>query len=177
MIIEAHVPARPGLYVANFSGAMKLGRSANLAMRTAQHFADGANRIWVSPPVRNVAAAEFHALYAAGLHGVRRGRTETFDQLSFDSAIEAVMEGIERSDCARPAAEIDLDALRVKRIRTHRVGPWLTRDETARRLRVSAPTIDRYARHGKLPRYFSPGGQARYRVEDIDALTTTREER
>jgi predicted site-specific integrase-resolvase len=53
-------------------------------------------------------------------------------------------------------------------------GPWLSRQDAADRLRVSAATIDRYARLGKLARYFSPGGQARYLTEDVDKLVTKR---
>lgn len=46
----------------------------------------------------------------------------------------------------------------------------LTTAEVAARLRVSVATVNRYAREGDLPAIALPGGQRRYRVEDVDAL-------
>lgn len=52
-------------------------------------------------------------------------------------------------------------------------GRWLTRAETAERLRVSLATVDRYARSGHLPIYRLPGegdGPRRFWSTDVDAL-------
>jgi excisionase family DNA binding protein len=46
----------------------------------------------------------------------------------------------------------------------------LTTTEVARRLRVSVATVNRYAREGDLRAIVLPGGQRRYRPEDVDAL-------
>jgi excisionase family DNA binding protein len=49
-------------------------------------------------------------------------------------------------------------------------GPWLTKAEAADRLRVDVRTIDRWVESGHLIRYTTPGGHARFRTEDVDAL-------
>lgn len=49
-------------------------------------------------------------------------------------------------------------------------GPWLTRAEAARRLRVNVRTVDRWVESGHLKRYETPGGHARFKVEDVDHL-------
>lgn len=46
----------------------------------------------------------------------------------------------------------------------------LTTAEVAVRLRVSVATVNRYARENKLRGVALPGGQRRYRTEDVDAL-------
>ena len=46
----------------------------------------------------------------------------------------------------------------------------LTTSEVADRLRVSVATVNRYAREGDLAAIQLPGGQRRYRSEDVDAL-------
>lgn len=46
----------------------------------------------------------------------------------------------------------------------------LTTAEVAARLRVSVATVNKYAREAALPAIVLPGGQRRYRVEDVDAL-------
>lgn len=51
----------------------------------------------------------------------------------------------------------------------------LTTAEVASRLRVSVATVNRYARDGDLPAIVLPGGQRRYRVEDVDALLSPTE--
>lgn len=51
----------------------------------------------------------------------------------------------------------------------------LTTSEVADRLRVSVATVNRYARLGELPAIVLPGGQRRYRAEDVDALLSPSE--
>jgi excisionase family DNA binding protein len=46
----------------------------------------------------------------------------------------------------------------------------LKTSEVAERLRVSVATVNRYARIGALEAVALPGGQRRYRAEDVDAL-------
>lgn len=46
----------------------------------------------------------------------------------------------------------------------------LTTAEVADRLRVSVATVNRYAREDLLAAITLPGGQRRYRAEDVDAL-------
>lgn len=46
----------------------------------------------------------------------------------------------------------------------------LTTAEVAARLRVSVATVNRYARDGDLAAITLPGGQRRYKAEDVDAL-------
>lgn len=46
----------------------------------------------------------------------------------------------------------------------------LTTAEVAERLRVSVATVNRYARIGDLPAIVLPGGQRRYRLEDVNRL-------
>lgn len=46
----------------------------------------------------------------------------------------------------------------------------LTTSEVAERLRVSVATVNRYAREDLLPAITLPGGQRRYRPEDVDRL-------
>lgn len=48
----------------------------------------------------------------------------------------------------------------------------LTTVEVAERLRVSVATVNRYAREGDLIAITLPGGQRRYRLEDVDRLLT-----
>jgi excisionase family DNA binding protein len=48
--------------------------------------------------------------------------------------------------------------------------PLLTTSEVADALRVSVATVNRYARCGDLPAIVLPGGQRRYRAEDVDKL-------
>lgn len=48
---------------------------------------------------------------------------------------------------------------------------WMTRKEAAEYLRVSLPTIDRYAASGRLTKHTVPGGRAvRFKVTELDAL-------
>jgi excisionase family DNA binding protein len=51
----------------------------------------------------------------------------------------------------------------------------LTTQEVAERLRVSVATVNRYARLGDLPAIVLPGGQRRYRPEDVAALLSPAE--
>lgn len=54
-------------------------------------------------------------------------------------------------------------------------GPWLTRREAADRMRVSATTIDRYARDGVLTAHrASAYAHARYSAQEIDAVLSGR---
>ena len=46
----------------------------------------------------------------------------------------------------------------------------LTRAEVAEILRVSPYTVSRWADDGRLPHWKTPGGQLRFRREDIEAL-------
>lgn len=48
----------------------------------------------------------------------------------------------------------------------------LTTAEVAERLRVSVATVNRYAREDLLAAITLPGGQRRYRAEDVEALLT-----
>jgi excisionase family DNA binding protein len=50
----------------------------------------------------------------------------------------------------------------------------LTVVEAARRLHLSEGTVRRYADTGMLPVLWTPTGQRRFRVEDVDALLTAR---
>jgi excisionase family DNA binding protein len=48
---------------------------------------------------------------------------------------------------------------------------FLPRDEAARYMRVSASTIDRWAREGRIKRYRVEGTRSvRFKVEELDAL-------
>lgn len=46
----------------------------------------------------------------------------------------------------------------------------LTPGEVMRRLNVSRKTVDRYRRSGSLPAIKLPGGHARFRREDVEAI-------
>lgn len=46
----------------------------------------------------------------------------------------------------------------------------LTTTEVAERLRVSVATVNKYARKGALVAITLPGGQRRYRPEDVERL-------
>ena len=49
--------------------------------------------------------------------------------------------------------------------------PWKTRLEAAQYARTDVRTIDRWARDGKLRKYFVEGTRSvRYRTEDLDQL-------
>ena len=47
---------------------------------------------------------------------------------------------------------------------------WWSRTEVAAHLGVSTQTVYRWTRAGKLTAYRGPGGQYRYKIEDIDAI-------
>ncbi|CAL9611445.1 helix-turn-helix transcriptional regulator [Nocardiopsis dassonvillei] len=52
--------------------------------------------------------------------------------------------------------------------------PWLTPDEAADRLRVSADTLRRWRRHDTGPAWHRAGDRlVRYRTTDIDAWVTS----
>lgn len=50
---------------------------------------------------------------------------------------------------------------------------FLTIGEVARRSGLSVDTIRRYCSQGKLPYVRTPGGQRRFRAEDVDAMFDT----
>jgi predicted site-specific integrase-resolvase len=55
--------------------------------------------------------------------------------------------------------------------------PLLTTDDVMTRLRVSRRTVERYRRSidgqpPRLPTYRTPGGEPRFRAEDVEALIT-----
>jgi len=52
----------------------------------------------------------------------------------------------------------------------------LTTAEVAWRFRVDTKTVTRWTRAGKLTAIRTPGGQRRYRLGDIEALLTPRED-
>ena len=45
---------------------------------------------------------------------------------------------------------------------------WMTPRAVRKQLGVSEDTLRRWSNAGKLPSYATPGGQARYRREDIE---------
>ncbi len=47
---------------------------------------------------------------------------------------------------------------------------WLTRQQAADRLGVSARTLSRWVEHGRCPVHRTPGGRPRFRVDQVDAL-------
>lgn len=49
----------------------------------------------------------------------------------------------------------------------------LTTSGVARRLGVSLGTVRRWADHGHLPSYRTPGGQRRFSTEDVDAFVAS----
>ncbi len=51
----------------------------------------------------------------------------------------------------------------------------LTTSEVARRLGVSLGTVRRWADHGHLPTYRTPGGQRRFSAEDVEAFVASLE--
>jgi excisionase family DNA binding protein len=51
----------------------------------------------------------------------------------------------------------------------------LTTSEVARRLGVSLGTVRRWADHGHLPAYRTPGGQRRFSAEDVERFVASLE--
>lgn len=49
---------------------------------------------------------------------------------------------------------------------------YMTKQEAADYLRVSCATIDRYVRNDQLVAYKTPGGERRFRSEDVRTLLT-----
>ena len=52
---------------------------------------------------------------------------------------------------------------------THQTSPWLTTDQAAAYLRISKNTLYRWALSGAVKYHEGPGGNRRYRAEDLDA--------
>ena len=53
---------------------------------------------------------------------------------------------------------------------------FLTREQAAKYLGVSVPSLARWASHGSGPAYYKLGRLARYRKDDLDAFIETRRE-
>lgn len=64
----------------------------------------------------------------------------------------------------RPTTEI---------MKTGPTGEWLSRTEVARLFQVSASTVTRWAREGKVPAKRTPGGHYRYPAAEVRRLAGT----
>jgi len=175
-----------GLYVVQFRDHVKIGRSKLAPPRLRAHAQAGAQRIRLFFGPEAIVGAEAPALrVAAKLGRLRVGSYERFDGLTFDHASTVV--GIAAAHVLqRVAQDVEIDVGRLlayparlvpltvgndTRAPQHKTqGPWLTRAEAARRLRVDVRTIDRWVQGGHLIRYNTPGGHARFKAEDVDRL-------
>jgi excisionase family DNA binding protein len=54
--------------------------------------------------------------------------------------------------------------------------PLMTRQDVAARFRVHVRTVDEWARQGRLKTIHTPGGQRRFRPEDVDRFTDEQED-
>jgi excisionase family DNA binding protein len=51
------------------------------------------------------------------------------------------------------------------------ISKWMTRDEVAVELRISKPTVDRWAKSGRLTKHTVPGARAvRFERDEVEAL-------
>lgn len=58
-------------------------------------------------------------------------------------------------------------------MKTGPTGEWLSRTEVARLFQVSASTVTRWAREGKVPAKRTPGGHYRYPAAEVRRLAGT----
>jgi len=62
---------------------------------------------------------------------------------------------------------------RIEPVKTSSPGDWLSRTEVARLFQVSASTVTRWAREGKVPAKRTPGGHYRYPAAEVRRLAGT----
>ena len=62
---------------------------------------------------------------------------------------------------------------RTESMKTTSPGEWLSRTEVARLFQVSASTVTRWAREGKVPAKRTPGGHYRYPAAEVRRLAGT----
>lgn len=68
---------------------------------------------------------------------------------------------------------VSIPPARTETMKTVTPGDWLSRTEVARLFQVSASTVTRWAREGKVPAKRTPGGHYRYPAAEVRRLAGT----
>lgn len=166
MILNLRELARPGLYVVEFPGRSKIGRSVNLLGRLGQHGELGGLRAWLSTPLTPFGAidCEKRALLLARELVERPDEhplSESF-KIAFEECVELVRGVVEAYEEPEPVAVPLPDK------------PTLSREEVATALGLRLVDVVQLVRGDLLTEYWTAKTgeptQVWYRIEDVRAL-------